>query len=253
MYKVVLIDDEPAVIRSLTDDIPWGRFDCEIAGTAADGEEGLQLIRHCQPDIVITDIRMAHMNGLKMLDHIKEEFPNICVTILTGHPDFEEAQEAIRLGVDRLVLKKADKDQMLEAVSHMAEKLKEREKTPETSLTVRYALDYLNKHYGEKIYLADVAEKAYVSQWYLSRLIRRELGLSFPELVTRVRIRKAMELLRDPSLQISTIAEMTGFSDPAHFSRAFRRATGISATQFRKQGGVLERQPGEEPGIRTGI
>ncbi len=105
MYKVVIIDDEPIIVTGLTKLVPWEKYDCVVAGTAFDGEEGLELIRNERPDIVFSDIYMPKMDGLLMAAALKSEFEDMELTILTGYRDFELLQQALRLGVRRYVLK----------------------------------------------------------------------------------------------------------------------------------------------------
>lgn len=102
-----------------------------------------------------------------------------------------------------------------------------------SSFIVKNALAYIEENYTQKIKLSDVAEKTYVSQWHLSKLLNRKLGQSFSEILNNVRIEKAKALLVDPSLRIGDIAETVGFLDMAHFSRVFKRQTGISANEYR--------------------
>lgn len=107
------------------------------------------------------------------------------------------------------------------------------EENPASSFIVRNALDYIGEHYKQKLKLADVAEKTYVSQWHLSKLLNRYTGKSFSDILNNVRIEKAKELLNDPSLRIGDIAEEVGFLDVAHFSRVFKKQVGISANEYR--------------------
>lgn len=81
--------------------------------------------------------------------------------------------------------------------------------------------------------MQDVADKCYVSQWHLSKLINKYAGCSFYELLNSVRIERAKELLADPRLKICDIVEIVGFSDAAHFSRVFKRTVGMSANEYR--------------------
>lgn len=183
-----------------------------------------------------------------MIAGAKSEFPGLRFTILTGYRNFDYAQEAVKLDVDRLILKPFKIEEIEEAISAMKEKLKESmrrsaavfhtattEKTPAAGLTVRTALEYIDLHFDKKLYLGDVAENCYVSQWYLSKLLHKETGKSFPELLNSVRIEKAKVLLENPDMRIGDISDKVGFSDAAHFSRAFRRETGMSANEYRKQ------------------
>lgn len=74
-----------------------------------------------------------------------------------------------------------------------------------------------------------------VPQRHLSKLLNRCCGKSFSDIVNGARIRAAKELMRDPSLSISRIGEAVGFSDTAHFSRIFKKETGVTAAEYRNR------------------
>ncbi len=111
------------------------------------------------------------------------------------------AQKAIRLGVTRFLLKPSNMDELEEAISAMCE----------------------------------VAEKNYVSQWHLSKLLNRHTGQSFSDILNHCRIEHAKKLLEDPSLRIGDISDAVGFLDLAHFSRVFKKQEGMSANEWRNQ------------------
>jgi len=73
----------------------------------------------------------------------------------------------------------------------------------------------------------------YVSQWHLSKLLNRETDQSSFDLLGGMRIARAKELLANPALRIHEIAEETGFSDVAHFSRSFKKITGYTPGEYR--------------------
>lgn len=104
---------------------------------------------------------------------------------------------------------------------------------PAGSFIVYNALHYMEVNYKSKLKLADVAEKCYVSQWHLSKLLNRYKGQSFSDILNNIRIEKAKEMLRDPMLRIGDVAENVGFMDMAHFSRVFKKQVGISANEYR--------------------
>lgn len=102
-----------------------------------------------------------------------------------------------------------------------------------SSFIVKNAVTYIEEHYTDKLKLSDVADQVYVSQWHLSKLLNRHLGQNFSEILNGIRINKAKELLKDPSLRIGDIADEVGFLDMAHFSRVFKKQVGISANEYR--------------------
>ena len=250
MYKVVLIDDEPIILEGMTRGMNWDKWNCKVVGTAGSGKDGLELIEKEKPHIVFTDISMANMDGLTMLASIKSQHDQMQVCILTGYRDFDYAQQAIRLGVARFLLKPSKMEELEEAMDAMTCHLKEHlpeeqqvedteEKTildsPANNFIVKNALSYIEENYREKLKLSDVADHAYVSQWHLSKLLNRQTGQSFSDILNNIRIEKAKVLLKEPSLRIGNIAEEVGFLDIAHFSRVFKKLTGISANEYRNK------------------
>ncbi|MDD4312463.1 MAG: response regulator, partial [Eubacteriales bacterium] len=124
MIRVVLIDDEAIILEGLKKVVDWSGFGCEVVATAQNAKSGAEMIRRYQPQIVFTDIKMPDQDGLTMLAGLKSEFPALEVTVLTGHRDFGYAQEAIRLGVTRLLLKPSKMDEINEAMRAMTENLR---------------------------------------------------------------------------------------------------------------------------------
>lgn len=243
MYKVAIIDDEPIIVQGLSRSISWEKYDCKVVGTANDGLEGKQIIEELQPNLIFLDICMPEMDGLTMVAGLKSEFPDLEVTILTGYRDFEYAQKAITLGVTRFLLKPSNMKELEEAIETMVANLKKKNilgteegaehESVASSFIVKNALAYIEENYKQKVLLSEVAEKTYVSQWHLSKLLNKHTGQNFSEILNSVRIEKAKQLLEEPALRIGDIAEEVGFLDMAHFSRVFKKQVGISANEYR--------------------
>lgn len=242
MYSVVIIDDEPIIVEGISKLVPWEKYGCRVCACAYSGKEGLEVVRREQPDILFSDISMPGLDGLKMIAALKSEFPNMQVSILTGYRDFDYCQEAIRLGVTRFLLKPSKLEEIEEALAVMVENLKqknifhkdeENEESTAGGFIVKNAMQYMEEHYNEKLSLNKVAEKTFVSQWHLSKLLNKQEGKNFSEILNHIRIQHAKELLREPSYRIADISEMVGFTDVAHFSRVFKKNEGISANEYR--------------------
>ena len=130
MYRVVLVDDEQIILQGLQRAFPWAEYDCEVAGVAMDGQEGLKLIREVKPDLLLTDICMPNMDGLTMIAALKSAFPAMQVAVLTAYRDFDYAQKALNLGVCRYLLKPSNMEQLREAISTMKARLDEAPPAP---------------------------------------------------------------------------------------------------------------------------
>ena len=239
MYRVLLIDDERMIVEGLRRVVRWADYNCQVVGTACDAEEGTRLIRELHPHILFTDIRMPGRDGLSMVAALRSEYPDMQVAILTGYRDFAYAQEAIRLGVARFLLKPSKMEEIKEALTVMTERLDKQ--PPETeelsqnasSFIVNQALSFMEKNYDQKLTLKVVADQCYVSQWHLSKLLNRYAEKSFYDILNAIRIQKAKELLSDPRLKIGEIGELVGYADTAHFARTFKKLEGMSANEYR--------------------
>ena len=239
MYRVVLIDDENIIVEGLRRVVKWSEYGCEVVGTACNAEEGAKLIRTLKPNILFTDIRMPGRDGLTMVAGLRSEFPDMQVAVLTGYRDFSYAQEAIKLGVARFLLKPSKMEEINEALQAMTERLAKLPPEPEEedhsagSFIVHQAVSFMESAYQQKLTLQEVADRCYVSQWHLSKLLNRYAEKSFYDILNSIRIQKAKELLTDPRLKIGDISEMVGYSDTAHFARTFKKFEGMSANEYR--------------------
>ncbi len=251
MIKVMIIDDEPIIVEGLTRSINWEEKGCEVVASADNGIEGIEKIAKYRPDIIFSDIRMPNMDGLTMIASIKSMYPETEVSILTGFQDFEYARKAITLGVTRFLVKPSKMEELNEAVNVMVSNVRAKRNAEQnesleeddglkveseaSSFLVNNAIRYMEEHYTEKLKLQDVADSVYVSQWHLSKLLNKYKEQSFSDLLNSIRIDKAKELLKNPALRIGDVAEMVGFLDMAHFSRVFKRQTGLSANEYRNK------------------
>lgn len=243
MYRVVLVDDESIIVEGLRKVVRWEQYRCEVVGTASDAVSGAEVIRRQQPHILFTDIRMTGPDGLKMLAGLRSEFPDMQVTVLTGYRDFAYAQEAIRLGVTRYLLKPSKMAEINEALEAMVARLdrlpteeppaEKAETTGAGNFIVNQALDYMRANYASKLTLQTVADSCYVSQWHLSKLLNRYRCQSFYDALNEIRIEEAKKLLADPRLKVGDVGLMVGYADNAHFARTFKKVTGMSANEYR--------------------
>ncbi|MFC0473006.1 response regulator transcription factor [Halalkalibacter kiskunsagensis] len=107
MWSVVIIDDEERVLRGMKKIIPWEELGCAWVGEAKNGQIGLDVVKERNPDIIITDIYMPVMNGLEMIEALRDEGYKGRVIILSGYSDFENARKAMRLNISDYLSKPA--------------------------------------------------------------------------------------------------------------------------------------------------
>ncbi len=109
--------------------------------------------------------------------------------------------------------------------------LRERDAAAEET-GIEKAVEFIDHHYKEDISLKDVANYAYLSESYLSRKMKKVLGIGFSEYITRLRMEKAIELLREPNTKVAKVALEVGYPDYRYFSQSFKKYTGYSPSEF---------------------
>lgn len=142
MLKVLLVDDEPNVRHGVKMMIPWKMLDLDVIGEAGDGDEGLSKILALKPDIVIADVKMPGMSGIKMIEAAKKNGYNGKSLILSGYSDFTYAKEAMSLGVKGFILKPVDEDELIAALKSLSEEIRTEKKN---KAAMRKGSKYMNE------------------------------------------------------------------------------------------------------------
>lgn len=112
MYRVVVVDDEPLIARSISKMIPQANAAFQVEAITFDGESALKRIEQLRPQVVFTDIKMPVMNGLELAKQIRLRFPEIRTVIISGYGEFEYAKQAIHEGVVEYLLKPINRNSL---------------------------------------------------------------------------------------------------------------------------------------------
>lgn len=130
-YKVFFVEDEIITREGIRDNLDWRASGFEFCGEATDGEMALPLLLTVKPDVLITDIKMPFMDGLQLSKIVRERMPWVKIVILSGHDEFEYAQEAIKLGVTDYLLKPVTLGKLRNVLQKLATQLDQERKEQE--------------------------------------------------------------------------------------------------------------------------
>ena len=112
LYRIILVDDEEEVRKSIIRKIDWTAVGFAVVGDAENGEDALEKIENLEPDVVLTDIRMPYMDGLTLAERIRQKYPSMKSVIFSGYDDFEYAKQAIKLNVTEYILKPVNVEEL---------------------------------------------------------------------------------------------------------------------------------------------
>ncbi len=252
MTSVMIVDDEKLVRMGIKEETDWDLIGCEVVAEASNGEEALQLADETRPDLVISDIRMPRMDGIELAGKLLEKYPSTKVIFLTAYNEFEYARKAVRIGVSDYILKpfqdgelEASVQRLLHLHPNAPASVKELEETlvpliHKDAVSNRYvqtAIAYIEDHFSDPDFsIGKLADSIGVSNGHISRLFKSELGLGINNYLTRYRIRKAMDYLKDVQMKVYEVAELTGYQDIAYFSNTFKKLVGRSPSDYQSKG-----------------
>jgi YesN/AraC family two-component response regulator len=155
MVSLLIVDDERWVRQGLRTTIDWQTEGVEVLGEAEDGEEALHLILDRTPDIIITDIKMPRMDGLALIESVKNRNLSSKIIIISGYGEFSLAQKALRYGATDYVLKPVEETQVLDVVrkcvTQIHRETEEREQHIRMSECIQISLPLARQRYLETL------------------------------------------------------------------------------------------------------
>jgi len=166
--RMLIVDDEPLILRSLKQAVDWEAIGVDIVGEARSGEEALRLCRAEMPDLVLSDIRMPSIDGLELMRRVKREDADTVFILISGYGEFEYAREGLREGAFDYILKPIDHEELEAAVQKAAAEIRIARERRREEDRLLHSVQTLSMLARERMY-AQVMEGIYESggkwQW----------------------------------------------------------------------------------------
>lgn len=241
MYKLLICDDEAIIRNGLKSIIEKTSRDFDIIGLASNGFEAHEMILFEEPDLVLMDINMPGMTGLEIMENVQTQGIHSKFIIISGYDEFQYAQKAVKLRALDYILKPIDRKKLLQSLeTALHDLIKEHHAKNEETLSAdenleKRALQLLYRNYGNSDFsLQSLADLLHISTSSLSRMLKKETGLSFSEYLTKIRMESSMCLLRNQKeLSILEISERAGYKNQHYFCKVFRQYTGKTPSEYR--------------------
>lgn len=265
MIRLLIADDEKLEREALAE-LVRRRFEREVVlEVAENGRKAADTAVLWGADLILMDIEMPGMSGLDAARAVLAQRPSCRVIFVTAYSLFQYAHEAVHLGACDYLLKPVDPDELEASVRRAMRQIEterkleelaaarpqpeqteteeEAEDAPEegensqTALVMAHVRRYLEDNYMFDLSLDSVGEILHISPAYLSAKFKKYQKMNFLDCLTELRINAAKELLSDPFRSSAEVASMVGYEDASYFARAFKKRTGMTPTQYRRQAG----------------
>ena len=250
-YSILLII-EVTELRHYLKDVLKDRFNHVYV--AKNGQEGMDFIHKYNPDIVTSDAIMSKMSGFMVCKAIKDN-PSTChipIILLTAYYNATNMQTGYRMGADAFLSKPFDIDTLLSIIYNqliLREAIKQRyqgfeslSNSTKDSVVINNAdeefVEKLNAIIEENIMNADLnveflTKALGISRTALFNKVKEVTNLGIIDYINGIRIKKAMDLLKNTKLNVTEISEKVGFSYPQYFGKVFRKQTNMSPSEYR--------------------
>ena len=265
MIRLLIADDEKLEREALAE-LVQRRFERDVVlEVAENGRKAADTAVLWGADLILMDIEMPGMSGLDAARAVLAQRPSCRVIFVTAYSLFQYAHEAVHLGACDYLLKPVDPDELEASVRRAMRQIEterkleelaaaqpqpeqteteaEAEDAPEegensqTALVMAHVRRYLEDNYMFDLSLDSVGEILHISPAYLSAQFKKYQKMNFLDCLTELRINAAKELLADPFRSSAEVASMVGYEDASYFARAFKKRTGMTPTQDRRQAG----------------
>ncbi|RZS99554.1 hybrid sensor histidine kinase/response regulator [Aquimarina brevivitae] len=243
---IVLIAEDHKEVR---DYIKFCLEDNFFVLEAKNGLDAWKLCKKHIPDLVISDITMPNWDGIRLGTEIRKhvETDHIPFILLTAKSGQANQLEGLKIGAEAYLTKPFDRNELLVRVNNLIstrKKLQQKYQSGDVTITPNHkVIDQFMKKVIETIKkeldndefgVPQLAENLNISRVHLYRKLKNLTGLSPTKFIRKIRLQKAEELIIKNELSISEIAYMTGFKDPAYFTRVYVEEFGKPPSDFRK-------------------
>ena len=262
MIRLLIADDERLEREALAEMVTRRFVEHEIVlEEAENGRKAADTAILWGADLILMDIEMPGMNGLDAARAVLAQRPGCRVIFVTAYSLFQYAHEAVHLGACDYLLKPVDPDELEASIRRAIRQIEterklealapiQQEQEPEApavpqeeggdessqnALVMAHVRWYLEDNYMFDISLDSVGEILHISPAYLSAQFKKYQKMNFLDCLTELRINAAKELLNDPFRSSAEVASMVGYEDASYFARAFKKRTGVTPTQYRRQ------------------
>jgi signal transduction histidine kinase/ligand-binding sensor domain-containing protein/DNA-binding response OmpR family regulator len=253
--NVEIKSDYSTQILVVEDNIDFSSFLSTFLGQyykvkcTSNGEEALAILKHHNVDLVLSDVMMPKMDGFEFCSLVKTqiETSHIPIILLTALSSSENLISGLDKGADAYLTKPFDENILLKQIENILQQRKRihenfvnqfiSKKTVEVGNLDNFFLNRVkavieknisNEHFG----MEKLADELMISRSQLHRKIKSLSGVTSSEFVNLIRVKKAVELIKNENYLFTEVAYHVGFSSRTYFTKCFKKVYGVSPTEY---------------------
>lgn len=250
MYRILIVDDDPALRFIYKKMSIWQEYGFEIIEESSNGKDSIEKQEKGSFDIIITDIRMPILDGIGMLQKMREKGIMTYTILLSSYNEFEYARQAMILGASDFIVKPVKEEELAEALSRARGYL-DRESERGMLLErlkaafLKKGIDYQSNTFLQEIciYVLDsmtenvtmetVAEHMGYNKDYFGKTCRQKTGYTFKALMNSIKMEYAKFLLATTNQKTYEISDKLGYATPDYFTTIFKKEVGMTPSAYR--------------------
>ena len=236
--NLLIVDDEYFIVQSILRDLDFEALGITSVSTAFSVKQAQEVFAEKRIDILLTDVEMPRHSGLYLIEWANKQGYKPLSLILTGHPQFDYAQRAVKLHCFGYILKPASPDILTEELKSAVEAVRLNQaqaEIPAPESTFLTAVKHcIAANIGKaELNRAFIADQIHMNPDYISFLFHKESGQALTTYILGERVELAKKLLASSAITIQSVSDQCGFSSTSYFHKQFKRVTGMTPQQYR--------------------
>lgn len=246
--RVLVVDDDEEIRKYICQELASGYHMIE----SVNGKEAMTIILNKTPDLIISDVMMPEMDGIELCRKVKQNvnINHIPVILLTARSEEEDRLEGLNTGADAYLMKPFNIEVLNKTVQNIVRNREllrnnysgaQQQKDKVQKVAVASAddrllskvMDLINTNIGNPEFSVEmIASEVGISRVHLHRKLKELTSQSTRDLIRNIRLQQAAELFSTRRIGIAEVAYAVGFSNPTHFSNAFKELYGLSPSAY---------------------
>ena len=250
MYKILLVEDDAAVRYVYSRMKIWTENGFVIAAEAANGKDALRLLDEKQFDLVLTDIKMPLIDGISLLQKIKETEPDMPVILMSSYMDFEYARKGLVYGAFDYLTKPFKESYLEEVLTRVKKVLAQNSENGTMIRLVRSTFEklgvqidqnsflekvsvYFSKNIQGDFSMQKIADEMGLNKDYFGKLFKLHTTKSFNQFCNILKVELAKMLFDTGVYKTYEVSEMLGFSSADYFTKVFKDVAGMTPNAYK--------------------